>query len=111
MTTLQERAREAVAELTATATLLAVASDNGPFSQEIAEYAALITELAKAVPRDGWKLVPVEPTDRMLEVALVSLAESTGEPLAHIVRDPLFAYRAMLAAAPLPPSPEEDERT
>ena len=33
----------------------------------------------------------------MLAAGMDSLAESTGEPLSFIVRDVLFAYRAMLA--------------
>lgn len=50
---------------------------------------------------DGWKLVPVEPTDAM---------ESAGVQVQYeAVRDwgnPLAVYRAMLAAAPKPPVQE-----
>lgn len=47
----------------------------------------------------GHVLVPEEPTEAMISAGLESLAESTGEPLGHIDRDAVFAYRAMLAAA------------
>jgi len=51
-----------------------------------------------------WVLVPKEPTDEMVQAGLESLAESTGEPIPHIVRDALFCYRAMLRAATPPPA-------
>jgi hypothetical protein len=54
----------------------------------------------------GWRLVPIEPDDAQVEAGLQSLAESTGEPILHIVRDALFAYRAMVRTAPTPPLPE-----
>lgn len=51
-----------------------------------------------AVP-DGWKLVPVEPTAKMLQAA-----EGTGSRsyTGTFVVLPDAAYRAMLAAAPQP---------
>lgn len=41
----------------------------------------------------------MEPTEAMVDAGLLSLADSTGEPGAHIARDPLFAWRAMVAAS------------
>lgn len=71
---------------------------------------SLITELlelrseASRVP-EGWKLVPVEPTDAMTAAGFSPFLA------AH---DPMFSanepcrpiYRAMIAAAPLPASPD-----
>lgn len=53
---------------------------------------------------DGWKLVPVEPTDEQIAAGLESLASSTGEPILHIVRDALFAYRSMVRTSPANPA-------
>jgi hypothetical protein len=49
----------------------------------------------------GWKLVPVKPTDEMLDAADVP---------ARVHPDAYFraVYRAMLAAAPEPPADERD---
>ena len=48
---------------------------------------------ATSIP-EGWKLVPIEPTDRMLSAGQSEWLESAGA-------DPCFdVYRAMLAAAP-----------
>jgi hypothetical protein len=71
---------------------------DGPRDSMSYEVAPTLTEMAKAVGE--WVLVPREPTDEQVAAGLESLASSTGEPSAHIVRDALFAYRAMLAAAP-----------
>lgn len=55
--------------------------------------AAMAKELlALRKPREGWRLVPAEPTDGMINAAL-----ATG---AYSIRT---AYSAMLAAAPEPP--------
>lgn len=52
-----------------------------------------------ALPREGWKLVPVEPTDAMI---------SAGADVLDGFRvDVLYTYDAMLAAAP--PTQEEQE--
>jgi hypothetical protein len=56
----------------------------------------------------GYVLVPVDPTEGMLEAGMDSLAQSTGEPLSFIVRDVLFAYRAMVAAYLAKASGERD---
>lgn len=51
---------------------------------------------------EGWKLVPVEPTDKMLEAAWDSdAADYVGEHKRIWQLGP--AYSAMLAAAPTPP--------
>lgn len=66
---------------------------------------AAIQKAAGAVP-EGWRLVPINPTEKMLRAWL-------GEPVrtpAHEVdeyseiRDLAYSYRAMLAAATLPPA-------
>lgn len=57
---------------------------------------------------EGWKLVPVEPTNRMLHEAHWRFAHRPGcrPVLVHGVHDSMNAcgelYRAMLAAAPEP---------
>lgn len=52
----------------------------------------------------GWKLVPVEPTPKMLQDAAFNLSDEFGpefvKPLGNFAR---AAYTAMLAAAPVPP--------
>ena len=61
-------------------------------------YAAALSQTA-GVP-DGWKLVPVEPTDEMIDAAWEcdSATDYVGEhKRIHSAAD---AYRAMLAAAP-----------
>lgn len=50
---------------------------------------------AQVVP-DGWKLVPVEPTEGMLKAAW-------ERGIREEAPDPYYAYKAMLAAAPQPP--------
>ena len=52
---------------------------------------------------EGFVLVPVEPTEEMLQAGLRELQENLGD-MSVIVRDPLFCYRAMLAAS----RPKED---
>lgn len=68
---------------------------------------------------EGWKLVPVEPTDEMLDAA----ARASMQHLIDCIRDPDQAkelgseksvrltygsrYRAMLAAAPTPPAQDD----
>lgn len=55
-------------------------------------------DAAPSVP-DGWQLVPVEPTQRMLEAAFLRI-ESEGISTTPWLRASI--YRAMLAAAPKP---------
>ena len=68
-----------------------------------AAYAAPTTQPAPAVPAagvpDGWKLVPVEPTGVMKDCGAGSLPLAAARPWA--AGD---CYRAMLAAAPQPPT-------
>jgi len=57
-------------------------------------------EIAKRhgeAPREGWKLVPVEPTDAMI----LAGAQSPGKKWGHLAAESVVhRYRAMLAAAP-----------
>jgi hypothetical protein len=50
---------------------------------------------------NGWKLVPVEPTAGMLAAGV---AAESNAPTHVQERLTLYAYRAMLAAAPTPPA-------
>lgn len=57
---------------------------------------------------EGWKLVPVQPTEAMLHAGWLA----TGESYAMQMRtERLLAghYRAMLAASPTPPTPQPGE--
>lgn len=54
---------------------------------------------------EGWKLVPVEPTQSMLTSALFATPSVTGEHY-KLLRD---AYAAMLAAAPTQPQQQEQK--
>lgn len=58
---------------------------------------------------DGWKLVPLEPTDDMVaNIRRRQLADRAAwgvEPL----MDDKWAYRAMIAAAPKPPEDDPEE--
>jgi hypothetical protein len=71
----------------------------------LAEISRLESELAEArkVP-DGWKLVPVTPTDEMLEAAENELIEFGfhAECVGELGKDDVWA--AMLEAAPQPPA-------
>ncbi len=60
------------------------------------------------VGQDGWVLVPVEPTPDMVAAGLRELQDNLGD-MSVIDRDPLLAYRAMLAARPTPPEGGEGE--
>jgi|SRR5687768_405611 len=48
---------------------------------------------------EGWQLVPVEPTQAMADAAWKYGNEKTSD-----APDPVYAYKAMLAAAPTPPA-------
>ena len=70
-----------------------------------AELAALRASPASAP--EGWKLVPVDVTDAMLEAWKRELCVPVGSsPEARARR----AYRAMLAAAPTQPSTEDKDK-
>jgi hypothetical protein len=61
---------------------------------------ALTAALSPAPAREvGWRMVPVEPTQAMMDAGIRARAEGWG---AGRIRN---AYLAMLAAAPLPASP------
>lgn len=60
--------------------------------------------LESALPPEGWQVVPKEPTERMCFRGGTAL-DPDGEV------DVARAYRAMLASAPAPPSPQDDTKT
>ena len=61
---------------------------------------AIAQPVQPAIP-DGWKLVPLEPTDRMAAAAIgASLKDS-------VAINGLLQYKAMLAAAPIAPAMEQ----
>jgi len=67
-------------------------------------YAAILALASRAGAREeGWRLVPVEPTEAMVAAAVHKL----GLPWREIQRM-LEAYRVMLAAAPAPPPARKD---
>ena len=59
------------------------------------------TGIPASVP-PGWKLVPVNPTEEMLDAYYVALLAGKA------IRGRLDIYRAMLAAAPQPPVVEQE---
>lgn len=62
---------------------------------------ALAAEQPQPEAPSGWRMVPVEPTAKMLAAGVA--AESNAST--HVQeRLTLLAYRAMLAAAPTPPT-------
>ena len=67
-----------------------IAEINGP------TYMGEPAQPAPSVP-DGWKLVPIEPTQEMLDAGEDTFVSSlSGTPTSS----PIAVYRAMLAAAP-----------
>lgn len=63
------------------------------------EARAELAALRAAVPADGWKLVPVEPTNEMLKAGVAAaVAQHDERPWCPP------CYQAMLAAAPKPPA-------
>lgn len=72
---------------------------------ELADARALLSA-SKPVAAEGWKLVPVEPTDDM-EAAAEDDYEQTGATFPQWKS----AYRAMLAASPATPPQSPDGRT
>jgi hypothetical protein len=78
--------------------------------RRLAERDALAAALQSQVSNtDGWVMVPVDPTNAMVEAAEL---DSCGLLMADDIRD---AYCAMLAAAPQPPAedakPEQQEQS
>ena len=60
---------------------------------------ALLARYGQPVEPKGWKLVPVEPTEGMLEGTESYLIDPDGEPV-DIVRVTKSQYQELLAAAP-----------
>lgn len=58
---------------------------------------------------DDWKLVPVEPTTKMLRAGFLS--DTDGFSIETPADAPGLVYRAMLAAAPQPPAVVNDQLT
>lgn len=71
-----------------------------------AEIASLRTRLAEV---EGWKLVPVEPTDEMMQAGYRSYGQSLYRNRGH-GEEAIELYRAMLRASPSPPRQEQEER-
>ena len=59
--------------------------------------------LTEEQPAEGWKLVPVEPTEAMIASAVASYHLPPGD-VAVATEHVAKVFRAMLAAAPLPRS-------
>ena len=55
--------------------------------------------------RSGWKLVPVEPTEEMIQAGHIATTQYGA--YSNPVIWPTKCYRAMLAASPTPPEPDE----
>jgi hypothetical protein len=80
------------------------------YHEEKAKLRAMIEDALKAP--DGWKLVPVEPTDEMLDATFISqygyinttfkeLADKHSGGIVEQIRNYLSGdYKAMLSAAP-----------
>lgn len=69
--------------------------------KQIYELQAVLSRLSWGSP-PGWKLVPVEPTEEMLDHAWGMVIPTPGYPLEEWAA----VYRAMLSASP-PPTPEK----
>jgi len=74
-----------------------------------AECHKLIAKYGKAIP-EGWQLVPKEPTEEMAEAADKAereyLERVFGKGSVPLTQGPYDCYKAMLAAAPNPATPE-----
>lgn len=70
---------------------------------ELSQAQAELAAMRAGAPADGWRLVPVEPTEHMVMegAGRVSLPHAATEADASLAID---AYVAMLAAAPQPPA-------
>lgn len=71
--------------------------------------AAYEAEKAQAVPAssEGWRLVPIEPTQQMIDAARDC---QDADPDASAEQEAFHFYRAMLAASPTPPPAQPDMR-
>lgn len=69
-----------------------------------------LADLFRALPTsepEGWRLVPVEPSEAMIEAAFKRRRDQIQNRWKRgMVFEPADDYRAMLAAAP-PPAPKE----
>lgn len=83
-------------------TVCKMSTDDRSYDAAVSRWNRRTSPVGGWEPAEGFVLVPREPTDAMIEAGLESLADSTGEPTAHIDRDPLLCYRAMLHAAAQP---------
>ena len=57
----------------------------------------------------GWKLVPITPTNEMLEAARVNVKSVRVRDINYTIAN--SAYEELLAAAPTPPAPEPISKT
>ncbi|WP_288081560.1 hypothetical protein [Pseudomonas sp.] len=69
----------------------------------LAPPAPVAAPVAGQVP-EGWKLVPVEPTEAMLQAGIDTPCVITGKDEHDQIEDYRSMYRAMLSAAPSAPS-------
>lgn len=65
----------------------------------------MINSADKAVP-EGWKLVPIEPTEEMSNSAVDATGAGIGMSWVNRSPQKIFrvGYKAMLSAAPQPPT-------
>lgn len=96
--TWQERLREKFPE-TADRNLFAVGHLEHAMEAEIAELRAALSRPVVAIP-EGWKLVPLEPTDEMCDEVITEI----GGFLPGLCESAEI-YKAMLATAPASPQP------
>lgn len=66
---------------------------------------ATVGAYLKAARTDGCVMVPKEPTEKMVLSGFNAYQDSLGTYLTRME----FAYKAMIAAAPKPPTPTEKE--
>lgn len=75
--------------------------NNGPLRYAfMAGYKQALIQAGRDERKEGWVLVPVEPTREMAESGIESLERTSGCDMAHA--DAELCYRAMLSAAPAP---------
>ena len=94
----------------------ATADDAATFEEGYAILQDAVIELLAARSQghtEGWRLVPVEPAVEMLNAAVDATGAGSGMSWNGMSPQSLFerGYRAMLAAAPAPPSSTEGVRS